>query len=194
MIDDFDSSTSTIRLLVSQALKEWPVEGLLRLLYDDDVIVRTGAARELQIRGGDEVFHKVLQYLDDASENVREISAFTLGQLGTPDYPFRKESISALLRLAPDSSGAVRASVAAAIGHLCYESMPSEAEDVLLHLAKDPDTDVRACAAYALGNATDSPRVATALSELERDLDDEVRSYAELGQELVDEKRATPKR
>lgn len=185
MIDELDGSSSTLRLLASQALKSWTVAGLLNLLLEDDVIVRTSAARELQLRGGEEAFNRLTQHLCDVRDEVREIAAFTLGQLGTPEFPFRTRSLLLLLPLANDQAACVRACAAAAIGHLCYDSMSSDAEDVLLRLAKDLDKDVRACAAYALSNGRDSPRIREALATLASDPEEEVRKYADLGSDIL---------
>ena len=55
MISDADASTSTLHLLVWQALQTYTVEALLPLLDDNDSIVRTAAARELQLRGSKQV-------------------------------------------------------------------------------------------------------------------------------------------
>lgn len=51
MIDDLDESSSILRLLVADSLKRWTDNALLGLLSEQDAIVRTAAARELQMRG-----------------------------------------------------------------------------------------------------------------------------------------------
>jgi hypothetical protein len=47
MIDKKDSSSSTLRLLAGEALKNWNTKAVLKLLSDEDYIVRTAAAREV---------------------------------------------------------------------------------------------------------------------------------------------------
>ena len=72
MIDDLDGSSSTLRLLVWQALKSYPTEALLKLLGDDDFIVRTAVARELQVRGGSEVHAWAMNHASNGSEIERD--------------------------------------------------------------------------------------------------------------------------
>lgn len=186
MIDDLDASSSTLRLLVSDSLKKWTSDALLGLLNEDDVIVRTASARELQVRGGHEIFEKILPLIKDQKPEKREISAFILGQLGTPKMPFKEKSFPALVLLAEDESPDVRSATAAAFGHLCYEGMPAEIESCLIKLCSDDDINVRACAAYALGNSSGSQEVRELLARLLKQQD--VREYAELGLEILDAK------
>lgn len=185
MIDNIDSSSSLLRLLASQALKFWKNEGVIKLLTEDDVIVRTAAARELHLRKEKMIYENVLHLCKDDRAYVREIAAFTLGQLGTPFYPFKTESFPILCELLNDSNYEVRATSASALGHLSYDGMPVEVESSLLLASKDSIADVRACVAYALGNATPSTIVKNVLDKLATDNNELVRSYAELGIELL---------
>jgi len=189
MIDDIDASSSTLRLLVSQALKSWNIGAVLKLLFDDDCIVRTSAARELQVRGGSEVFSQVKMLVNDSRAYVREICAFTLGQLGTPDMPYKNKSFPLLLTLLEDKDVEVKAAAAAALGHLSFSGMPKDVEEALLFSSKDKDKTVRACVAYALGNSSGREAVKNSLAQLRNDKEKSVRSYAELGIELLDDNR-----
>jgi HEAT repeat protein len=191
MIDDLDASSSTLRMLVSEALRKWTEDTLMGLLEEEDVIVRTAAARELQARGGVEIFKRMQTFAVDKRPYVREIAAFILGQLGTPLMPLRKESLPILLQLASDQNADVRSATAAAFGHLCYEGMPKDVEDCLIKFCLDEDKDVRACAAYALGNSSGSLKIRALLTKLLEQ--DYVGSYAELGLEILDDKQVSQK-
>lgn len=184
MIDNPDYSSSSIKLLVFQALKAYPTDAVLPLLQDEDVTVRSAAAREIQVRGEKLALDYVLPLCNDGREFVREIAAFTLGQLGTPTYPFRSESIPKLMELAVDSSAEVRGAAVAALGHLHAVA----SKDVLLNAAEDVNPDVRAMAAVALGRLgsdSSSPDILQALHALSNDPSSEVREWAELGIELA---------
>ncbi|MGA4817248.1 hypothetical protein ACPA9J_31210 [Pseudomonas aeruginosa] len=74
----------------------------LGLLSEQDAIVRTAAARELQMRGGVTYLRKFSIYLETRIPETREIAAFILGQIGTPKMPFKDESLPTLLSLADD--------------------------------------------------------------------------------------------
>lgn len=189
MIDDIDASGSTLRLLVSQALKSWSIDAVLGLLVDDDYIVRTTAARELHIRGDKTIFEEVSKLNSDTRPYVREICAFVLGQLGTPSMPFRDKSYSIVLDLLRDKDSEVRMAAAAALGHMSYDTMPAAVENTLIEQSADNDKEVRACVAYALGNSSGSDIVKRALMRLETDMEERVRSYAKLGMELIADKQ-----
>ncbi len=187
MIDDIDSSESTLRLLASESLKKWSLKGVLKLLTDDDYIVRTLAARELQIRGDHEIYDYVVDLVKDDKDYIREIAAFVLGQLATPKMPFKDNSVPLLLNLITDESYEVRATTAASLGHLCFEKMPEDVEVALLKASNDCNSDVRACTGYALGNSTGSEEVIQTLRNLLKDESKEVRDYAELGLDILKE-------
>lgn len=189
MIDNLDSSSSILRLLVSQALKKWSIDEILKLLKEDDVIVRTSAARELHVRGGEKVFENIKLLVCSKRAFVREIAAFTLGQLGTPSFPYKNESIPILSDLLDDLDSEVRATSVAALGHLCYAGMPIKVEVKLLSMAKDTNEDVRACVAYSLGNSSGNDSVRSTLQDLESEKNETVSSYAKLGLELIDDRK-----
>jgi HEAT repeat protein len=168
--------------LVFQALKTYSTEALLPMLEDGDVIVRSAVARELHARGERNAFDAALRLCGDSRDFVREIAAFTLGQLGTPTYPFRSESIPRLATMAVgDRSFEVRASAVAGLGHL----HAAERLDTLLQASHDAESEVRAMAAVSLGRLGPLPDVVTALDRLLSDPDGEVRDWATLGVELT---------
>lgn len=185
MIDDIDASGSTLRLLVSQALKNWNIEAVLGLIVDEDHIVRTAAARELQLRGSRFIYEQVIMLITDDRAYVREICAFILGQLGTPDMPYKDESYPLLLDLLEDKERDVRMAAAAALGHISFANMPINVEKALILASKDKDENVRACVAYALGNSSGGVAAKFSLNQLKNDKDESVRSYADLGFELL---------
>ncbi len=185
MIDDIDASASTLRLLIGQALKSWNIDAVLRLIVDDDYIVRTAAARELHLRGDQHIFDEVIKLISDKRPYVREISVFVLGQLGTPSIPFKDKSYPIVLRLLKDKIPDVRMAAAAALGHMSYDVMPVDVENALVLKSNDDDKDVRSCVAYALGNSSGSETVKRILKQLESDKEESVRSYAKLGLELI---------
>ena len=187
MIDLPDYSKSTIRLLVFQALKHWDTDALFSLLSDEDCIVRSAAARELQTRGDEEIFHNLKKGLADSRPYLREICAFTLGQFGTPAKPFKEESIPLLLNMLSDIDAEVRAASVCALGHLFSNDMPEHIESKLVSMVGDGAKEVRGCLAFALGNSSGSEKVIAALNLLKNDINSDVRSWAETGLELLED-------
>ena len=175
MIDIGVTGKSTLRLLAYQAVKAYPTSALLPLLEDTSSIVRTAAARELQMRGEEGVFAHGEVLLRSPKAPHREIAAFLLGQLGTPQFPFKERTVPLLERsLATDPSDAVREAAAAGLGHLnAEESIP-----ILLKAAQDQNPGVRAAVASSLGRFRHDKRAASCLRKLRRDSDESVRFWA----------------
>lgn len=132
MIDNTDIASSTIKLLAFEAIKRWNTDSIIRLLSDKDYIVRTMAARELQKRGDLHIFTEVIKLTESNVIYEREISAFILGQLGTPNAPFKDETIPVLNRLSLDISEEVSVSAICGIGHLCFLECPKIPKSFLL--------------------------------------------------------------
>lgn len=179
MIDDADLENSTLRLLVFQALKQYPTSALVPMLVDKDVIVRSAVARELQIRGGDDVFVAAKKLGTSERHEAREIAAFLLGQLGTPTLPYREQSISLLKAHLRDDYYEVRSVAAAALGHLHADN----ALDELLALAFDSEPDVRECVAFALGLIRANKASIAVLKRLSEEQNKDVRECAEFALE-----------
>jgi HEAT repeat protein len=180
MLDDKDLSESTLRFILWDALKSYPTSELLRLITDEDPIVRTSAAKQLHFRATNEVADRLTQLLSSEQDYIREVAAFGLGQLGTPEKPFRAVSSELLVDLlSRDESADVRAAAAAALGHLFVdESLPEASARALSTAAADSDARVRACVAFALSAHRDSPVAARVLRDLEHDEDADVRMWA----------------
>jgi hypothetical protein len=176
MIDiGVDSDGTALRMLIAQALRLYPTSSLYSFLEDRSVPVRTAAARQIQIRGERESLDHAVNLLDDKRASVREIAVFILGQLGTPTYPYKAESVEKIVvKLNADSSGMVRAAAAAALGHLqSYEAIPA-----LIEAARDESIAVRVCVAGALVSMGRSSKARAALRVLQTDASEEVRRWA----------------
>lgn len=185
MIDEKDSSSSTLRLLVREALKSWTTKAVLKLLSDEDYIVRTAAARELHMRDDDEIFSYLEKIASSQKTYEREIGAYTLGQLATPTRVYRELSLPILIGLIKDQDSDVRAAATAALGHLYFRDMPSSVEQCLIALLDDESIDVRCCVAMSLGSASNVDLARKALAQLGKDKNTEVRSHAKLGLDLL---------
>lgn len=79
MIDDKDISDSTLRFILWRALQSYSTQELLDLLLDVDPIVRTAAAKQLHLRSEPSIFNKVCELSSNERDEVREISAFVMG-------------------------------------------------------------------------------------------------------------------
>jgi HEAT repeat protein len=185
MIDVLDASDDRLRLAVARATQQYGEDELFACIADADTILRTAAARALQAKGSRRVFDRVLPLAGHPRHNMREIAAFILGQLGTPDRPFAAESFPALGRLLDDPYWEVRRAAAAAVGSLSGPGCqaPRAVQDRVIALAADATPDVRTSVAVALGTIDDN-RAKACLERLLDDEDQTVREDAQLGLEL----------
>lgn len=176
MIDiGIDRPGCSTRLLIQQALALYRPEAILPFLEDGDIVVRTAAARELQLRGGELALTAAKHLRESKQAKNREIAAFLLGQLGAPKRPFKKESIPILSELLFDRSSSVREAAAAALGHL----KSSAAIAVLVEASNDPSANVRSAVAFALSKFPNNDIAKKCLKLLSNDSAEEVRRWAE---------------
>ncbi len=188
-MEDIDISKSTLHFLAYQAIKTWSADKLLPLLADADSVVRTLAAQQLQLNSSDLIFNEVIKLLGHTTDYVRESAAFVLGQLGTPERPYRDKALPYLLDMINDKSEDVRGAAIAALGHLYVEDekMPNAVTQLIIKLASDSSSEVRSCVAFALGHSVSSDIVISTLEQLKHDSIEEVCSFAELGLDLLAE-------
>jgi len=124
------------------------VDGLLKLIGDEDASVRQAAVAALNSIIPPSMSQRIIPLLHDRDPNVRESAVKIAGYFGYPD------AADALVDLSRDPNERVRC---AALEHLPFVE-DERAFDVLGHALKDETPNVRAAAARALGNM-DSPRV-----------------------------------
>ena len=181
----YESNTANnLDCLVFQALQLYEEFALVQFLYDENPIVHSAAARELQIRGSKIAFDAAIELIEKPDVKLRDIGCFMLGQIGK-DRPFKTQSIPLLVKyLAADESTDVRAQCAAALGHVSAD----EAAPQLIAAALDESADVRASIAAAIGQLTPSAELRELLRVLLTDQDNEVREWAELSEEIYAEK------
>jgi len=124
------------------------VDGLLKLIGDEDASVRQAAVAALNSIIPPSMSQRIIPLLHDRDPNVRESAVKIAGYFGYPD------AADALVDLSRDPNERVRC---AALEHLPFVE-DERAFDVLGHALKDETPNVRAAAARALGNM-ESPRV-----------------------------------
>jgi HEAT repeat protein len=166
----------SIDILVGQALENYSTEALLSLLVDRSYTVRSIAARKLKLRGERVSFEKAKELLKARAAYKREIAVNLLAQLGTPNFPYREETLPLLEAAWNDKNVDVRAGVIDALGHL----RAIELIDIMLEAAQDQNADIRASAAAAFdANRFNDPRAEQALEKLRNDPNENVRYWAE---------------
>lgn len=183
-----DGPGHSVRMLVAQALKTYASPSLHNFLRDKNDIVRTAAARELQIRGERETLTVAKELLVSDTAAHREIGAFTLGQLGTPHRPFQKEC-TALLRnaLRKEKNVKVRSTIITSMGQQGeISSLPAG-----LKFFGDEAPAVRAAVAFAIGSTGSGDsrvhrQAKKILHGLSKDRSRIVREYVKLAYEMLE--------
>ena len=183
MLDTDDETGMLSRYFVRKGMSDCSTSQLIDLLTDDDQIVRSSAGFLLHISGGSDAdFERIAGLASHAEAYVREVTAYALGQFGTPDYPFHAQSIPLLTLMARDADDEVRLAAVSALGHLRGDA----AWEIILAAAKDSSPDVRWVVAWLLEFMEGSERSLAALASLAADPDSDVRAAA---QESLDELR-----
>ena len=175
MLDTAEDSMKLSRHFVCKGMQDLSTTTLINILSDDDPIVRSCAGLVLHLRGGDtETFRAIASLTTDSRTIVREVATFVLGQFGTPNYPFRQESIPLLIDLCDDPEDEVRGEAIAALAHL----NAIEAKSKIMTLAIDRSPDIRSGVAHYMAILEPSRNVIDLLNKLSKDVDAEVRQAA----------------
>jgi len=182
------SGNNSVQHLIWRGLKDFPTPGVFLYLEDANVIVRSEAAHRLQLRPSRTVFLHVAKLLKSTTVYKREVAAFTLGQLGTPKRPYKKDSTRVLLQaLKTESNAIVRSTIIVALGQLKAE----KALRRIVPFAKDRSPGVRAAVATAIGeiycerSKDIPPRLMRLVRKLRTDRSRSVREWAALSLELI---------
>jgi HEAT repeat protein len=187
-IDKIDVTESRLRCTLARLLSSLSEDELFECITDEDIILRTCAACEIQIRGTAASFEFAMSLLSSHRHENREIAAFILGQLGPPDYKYLKRSVEPLLKLFVDPYYEVRATAVLAFSfyssHL-REELPQIVEKIIT-LAVDPEVSVRLAVSHTLGFIY-LPKARDCLKNLRDDPVVEIRNDAMYGLELYDE-------
>ena len=184
-MQDINVAESSISFLAYLGVKTLNVDQLFSLVDDDDLLVRTLVAQQLQKKATRVVFDNVAELAEDDRPFVRQTAIYIIGQLGLKERPYELEAISILLKLCNDESPSVRASAAAASGHnVLNHQMDSLVEKKLIELHTDNHEDVREGVAFALGfsNSSDALEV---LNKFKNDSSKSVMEYAEISLETL---------
>jgi HEAT repeat protein len=89
------------------------------MLQDQEPVVRTSVARELQMRGGAAVWRIAKDLCKSKKTQDRVIGIFLISQLGTPRLPYQQESLDLINSLlSHERSSEVIEECLYAIGHL----------------------------------------------------------------------------
>jgi HEAT repeat protein len=184
-LDGEDPTDGMLRRILWSAFTTLSEDKLFECALDEDRILRTAAARQIQLRASDACFNFAMSLVNSHRFDHREISAFILGQIGISRPELVAISIPPLTKLLDDPYYEVRATAIYALSYRCDDTgadFPLILERVI-NLASDEAPFVRLAASHFLGFVyTESAR--QALEVLRDDYDTDVRKDAAYGLEL----------
>lgn len=146
--------------------------------FDGEISFRSSALAALHLRRESaDVFEAIQRLRTSEIPKERALFADVLGQLGTPERPYRDETVTMLLdMLQHETDPWVLESIGVAFGHL---DDPRAIEPVA-RLKNHPDKDVRFGVVLAMSGYEIDLAINT-LIELSRDTDTDVRDWATFG-------------
>lgn len=152
---------------------------MLQYLGDDNEVVCAHIAKAVYDADPALAEHAVAtltDLLDSVHPGIRPLSAYFLGQIGTPAKP----ALPALRRVAKVSEGMDQLHIAESIAHI--DPTDSWPVDVLVKALNDPNADVRLFASFALTATAPhhSERVVPALLAATEDQNEGVRTAADM--------------
>jgi HEAT repeat protein len=171
-------------------MEQCTLDELYVYLLDIDYRVRTLSAQAIQMKyATEEVFEKVSFMLNSNNVNEREIGAYILGQLGASKVPFVKESLPLLYKLFDDSDEEVVGAAIGSVGHLWSYTNSSDGENIdkVITFTKHKNSDIRILAVMTLVSAKYSDKVINTINKILNDEDEEVREWAEVAWEIMEE-------
>jgi HEAT repeat protein len=177
-------------MLVAEALRHYPTPALFPFLNDRDIITRSAAAREIQIRGGKRAFGQTVGLLRSDDQQLREMACFILGQLGTPKLPFRSLSVAMLVEhLTTEKHADAIAAALISLGHLGATSQILK----LARFRQHPEPSVRAAFVYAVALSCakadrTSESVVAVVKGLRKDRSSQVRRALRFAEEMIEQR------
>jgi HEAT repeat protein len=159
-------------------------------LHHKDYRVRTFAAQTIQVN------YPTLQSFEIARRMLlskkyykREIGAYILGQLGTPNMPYAEKSLTLLYKLLDDKSKQVISTSISSIGHLWSHTVILKDKKIIEKIIKfteDKSLNIRISSVMALSSLPYTKDIENIIRNiLKYDNNDEVKEWAEIALEIL---------
>jgi HEAT repeat protein len=187
-LDNIDATESRLRYWLTRYMQTMSEQDLFDCVLDEDVILRTSAARQIQMRGTADGFEFAVSLASSSRFEHREASAFILGQLGAPECTYLERSLKYLYLLLVDQYYEVRTTAVYAFSFYSMnipQKIP-EIVDKLRSISDDISIPVKVAVAHTLGFIYHH-EAKKCLMNMVHDQDHDVRKEAEYSLELHEE-------
>ncbi len=146
-------------------------------LNEKDEDARWNLVGILHRRGNEEVFKVAVNLCESSIPKQITLGADILGQLGTPEFPFKNDSLALLLKIVDEVEDIdALQSITIALGRMEDEKAIAK----LLELKNHENEDIRSAVVYGLLTVNQDEAI-KALIELSADTDEDVRNWATFG-------------
>ncbi|MFT3960593.1 hypothetical protein [Propionivibrio sp.] len=174
-----------LHILAWQRVRELTNAELLCFIRSKNTQVRDLIIREFHVRPSREVLEIALSLVNEKKAVARAAGYLILGQLGSPDRPFRNDSIPAIMKgIESEKLPSVRCAIAYAIGHLAPPKIFHE--QIIVGFLRYLDTKNRSlqeAVAFAVAGLSPSDRLNQLIEVLLADGDQDIREWVEIGLE-----------
>ncbi len=183
------NAESDLYILAWQRVRQLTNSELLCFVRSKNALVRDLVIREFHIRPSREVLEIGLSLVRERKAVARASGYLILGQLGSPDRPFRDDSMPEIMRgIELEKSPSVRCAIAYAIGHLAPPRVFHEQIiDTLLHYLDAKSKSLRVAVAFAVAGLSLSDRLDQLVKRLLADGEQDVREWVEISLEAMKE-------
>jgi len=188
------NAESDLYILAWQRVKQLTNAELLCFVRSKNALVRDLVIREFHVRPSRDVLEIALSLLHEKKAIARAAGYLILGQLGSPDRPFRDDSMPPILRgIESEKSPSVRCAIAYAIGHL-VPPRPFHEQIIggLLRFLDAKEKSLSVSIAFAIAGLSLSDRLDQLMKRLLADGDQDVREWVEISLESIKEREEGP--
>jgi HEAT repeat protein len=181
------NAESDLYILAWQRVRQLTNAELLCFVRSKNALVRDLVIREFHVRPSREVLEIGLSLVRDGKAVARASGYLILGQLGSPNRPFRDDSMPAIMRgIESEKSPSVRCAIAYAIGHLVPPGVFHEQIiDSLLRYLDAKSESLRVAVAFAVAGLSLSDRLDQLVKRLLADSDQDVREWVEISLDAI---------
>lgn len=181
------SSESDLYILAWQRVKQLTNIELRCFACSKDALVRGLVIQEFHVRPSREVFEISSALIHDKRARAREAGYLILGQLGSPDRPFRDASMPLIMQgLELERLVSVQCAIAFAIGHLVPpKALHGKIIDGLLLYLDGNRKSLQVAVAFAVAGLSISDQLNRLLEKLLSDGNKDVKEWVEISLEAT---------
>ncbi len=177
-------------ILAARGMMGNGIEEIYTSLSHEDYRIRSFAAQTIQVNYPTEKSFNIAKIMLGSSKIYeREIGAYILGQLGTPNMPFVKDSLPLLYQLFDDSSRQVVSVAISSVGHLWQYTTPSKDNSIInkiINFTKHKSPNIRISSIMTLSSVYNREDIVLVLRNImANDINTDVQEWAEVALEIL---------